>query len=170
MTETADGDGYGGVLGALPYAFRRSDSWLFRSYVVVGTALAAAITGLFALALIVRIDATVGGEGTLSLSRSFFALVGFALVLPILAPILFVARRHRRGKGNDGRYDRRLGFAGFWFLGSLYVGLVATVPPEHRTETGGVVVQTLYDLPPAAGVAIALFAALLIYYAHRVSR
>ncbi|WP_254766839.1 hypothetical protein [Salinilacihabitans rarus] len=165
-------DGYRGLPGALWFAFRHSDSLLFRLYALVGAALAALIALLFALGLIVVIDATADASATLAFSRSFVLLVGVALLVPILAPILLVARRHRRG-ADDARYDRRLALAGFWFCGWLYVGLVATVPPEHREAAGGPlgpVVARLYELPPTVGLAVVCAAAASIYAVHRLSR
>ena len=85
-------DDYGGVLGAFPYAFRTSDSLLFRSYVVLGGLLTVAVSLLFVAAVIGVIAGTTGGQGgSLTLSRSFFAVVGLFVVVPLVAPVLFVA-------------------------------------------------------------------------------
>lgn len=129
-------DGYNGVPGAFPYAFRASGSWLFRSY-VLASALATALVALFiALGLIVLIARTAAVEGgSLTLSRAFYAVVGLFLVAPILAPTLLVARRHRRGESPAGgdRYDPGLALAGYLFLLALYVGLVIATPAAFRT-------------------------------------
>lgn len=176
MTEAADSEVYRGFPGAFPYAFRVSSSLLFKLYVVVGTLLAAAIGLLFTLALIVLIAntaGTAGASGTLSLSRSFFFVVGLLVVLPIVAPILFVARTHRLGGGADGRYERRLAIAGFAFLLSIYLGLVISVPPEQRESVDGVlapVVGLLYDLPAIVALLPPLVGAALIYVVHRLPR
>ncbi|WP_255170513.1 hypothetical protein [Natrononativus amylolyticus] len=173
MTERSTADGYRGLPGAFPFAFRRSDSLLFKSYVVLGGFVAALIAIFFTLAFVRIIGVTAETSATLSLSRSFVALLGVLVILPVLAPILFVARRHRRGIGDDARYDRRLAGAGFLFILALYVGFITTVPPEFQSDVDGAsapLVEFLYGLPWAAGVGIMLAAALLIYQVHRLSR
>jgi hypothetical protein len=161
---------YGGLLGAFPYAFRRSDSLLFRAYVLVGGLAAALATVVFGFALVVQVANTLGGPGgTFTFSRTLFILVGLLVVAPLVAPVLFVARRHRR-VGADVRYDRLLGATGFLFLVSLYLGAVASIPPEFmRPPEGplGPVVTALYTVPPIAAPAVPLVGALLIYLTHR---
>lgn len=169
----ADADAYRGLPGAFVYAFRRSDSWLFRCYVLVGAALSLAIGLVFALGVIVLVANTTGPGGTLSLSRSFFVLVGLLIVLPIVAPVLLVARRHRRGIGDDARYDRRLAVTGVLFVASVYVGLIVSTPPEQRVDVGNAsapIVEALYALPAIAGLVPPVVAAALIYVVHRRSR
>lgn len=175
-------DDYGGVFGAFPFAFRHSESLLFKLYVLVG-ALAAAVVSLFvAFGLVVLIAQTAAVPGgSLTLSRSFYVLVGLFIVAPLVAPILFVARRHRK-TGSDRRYDLSLALAGFAFLVSVYVGLVVTVPPDLQTPPepfalGPVtvsalvpVVRLLYDLPPVYGVVPPLVCALAILGIHRLLR
>lgn len=176
-------DGYNGLPGAFPYAFRASGSWLFRSYAVVSAVAAAAIGLLVALGLVVLIARTAAVEGgSLTLSRSFYVVVGLFVVAPVLAPTLLVARRHRRGNARPGdRYDLALALAGYLFLLSLYVGLVIAVPPELRAaprpfsvpvvgvETVALVpvVEFLYGLPAPAGIVPPVVAAALIGVAHR---
>ncbi|MEF8856695.1 MAG: hypothetical protein V5A16_04670 [Haloplanus sp.] len=168
-------DDYGGVFGAFPYAFRASDSLLFRSYVVLGGLLTAAVSLLFVAAVIGVIAGTTGGRGgSLTLSRSFFAVGGLFVVVPLVAPILFVARRHRRrrerGETADGPYDAALAAAGYLFVGALYVGLVVSVPPSQQTVPTGAlapVVAALYALPQLAGVGPPLLAAAAILLVHR---
>lgn len=173
MSERATADGYRGLPGAFPFAFRRSDSLLFKAYVVLGGLFALLIAIFFTLSVIRVIGETTDTSATLSLSRTFVALLGILVVLPVLAPILLVARRHRRGTGDDVRYDRRLAASGFLFIFALYVGFVATVPPAYRTDVDGALaplVETLYGLHWSVGLGIMLAAALLIYQVHRVSR
>jgi len=168
-------DDYRGVVGAFPYAFRASDSRLFRSYVVLGGLLTVAVSLLFVAALIGVIAATTGGPGgSLTLSRSFFAVVGLFVVVPLVAPVLFVARRHRRrrerGESADGPYDAALAAAGYLFVGALYLGLVISVPPAQQTTPDGPlapVVAALYALPQLAGVGPPLVAAALVVVLHR---
>ncbi|MFB6124185.1 MAG: hypothetical protein ABEJ78_12095 [Haloferacaceae archaeon] len=166
--------GYRGILGAFPYAFRASGSLLFRSYVVLSAVVAALVTVLFGLALVVLVGQSAGAVGgTLTLSRAFYVLVALFVVAPVVAPTLFVARRHRRGEAGDDAYDVGLALAGYLFLASLYVGLVATVPEAQQTTPTGAlapVARTLYALPPVAGVVPPLACALVIYLVHRTLR
>ena len=190
MSETAsegadagDGDdaGYGGVLGAYPYAFRHSDSLLFRAYAVLGGLLALVLAFVFGLALVVQVAQTLGGPGgTFTFARAFFILIGLLVVAPVMAPVLFVARHHRR-TGNDPRYDRLLAGFGFLFLVSLYLGVTASIPPEFvldgetvtRPDPSGLtapLVAVLYAIPELAAPLIPLTAALALYLAHRYAR
>lgn len=173
MTEAA-GKSYNGLPGAFRFAFRRSDSRLFKLYAGVALVLATLVTILFALAVVVLIGDTVdGGDGTISLLRSFFILVGLLVVLPILAPVLFVARRHRRGIGDDVGYDRRLASTGFLFILAVYLGLVISTPPEQQASVDGAlgsVLGVLYGLPSIVGLVPPVVAVLVLYGTHRLSR
>lgn len=149
-------DGYRGVFGAPLYAFRQTDSLVFRSYAVVGSVAAAFTALLFTLALVVLVGQTAGVRGgRLTLSRSFFIVVGLLAVAPMLTPILLVARRHRRGQSVSPGYDRWLGLAGFSFLASLYVGVVVSAPDQ------------LASVPRLAGLLPPLVGAGAIALAHR---
>lgn len=175
MSQAADDRSYDGLPGAFPYAFRRSGSLLFKCYVGVGLLLTLFISVLFALALISLIANTVDAtsSGTVSLMRAFFVLVGLLTVLPILAPILFVARRHRRNLGDDVAYDRRLAISGFLFLVSIYLALVVSTPAEQRVAADGAlgpILEALYALPSIVGLVPPVVAALVIYWTHRLSR
>ncbi|NHN46937.1 hypothetical protein G9464_04915 [Halostella sp. JP-L12] len=173
MADTDDERTYRGLPGAFPYAFRTSDSWAFRGYAVLSALLTVLVTLLLGSALVVLIGDTVGtAGGSLTLSRSFYVLVGLLVVVPVVAPVLLVARRHRRA-GSDARYDRRLALAGFGFVLALYVGLVITVPPAQQTAASGPlapVVDALYALPPLVGLLPPILAALVIALMHRRSR
>jgi hypothetical protein len=169
---------YGGLLGAFPYAFRASDSVLFRVYVVLGGLLAVLATLVFGIALIVQVAATLGGPGgTFTFSRTLFVLLGLFVVAPLVAPVLLVARRHRR-TGSDTRYDTLLAAAGVLFVVSLYLGLVASIPPEFtldgelqtRPPPAGPLaplIGLLYALPAVAAPVVPLLGAALILLAHR---
>ena len=171
-------DEYSGVFGAFPYAFRRSDSLLFRAYALVGGLLAAALAVFFALALVVTIAATANlGDGTVTFVRSVFIVLGFVVVAPLVAPVLFVARRHRR-EGSDARYDTALAVAGAAYLVTLYMGAVASMPAEFeldgevttRPEPSGLtgpVVEALYAVPEALSWTLPLAGAVLVYLVHR---
>lgn len=168
--EASEERAYGGILGAYPYAFRRSESRLFRSYAVLGGLLAAAVTLVFGSALIQLVARTVGtAGGTFTFVRSFLIVVGLLAVVPLLAPVLLVARRHRRG-GSSRTYDRVLAASGYLFAFSLYLMLVITAPPALRSEPSGSiapVIEALYGLPRMAGVVPPLLAVALGYLLHR---
>jgi hypothetical protein len=86
-----------------------------------------------------------------------------------MAPVLLVARRHRR-TGSSLAYDRALAAGGYLFLFSLYLALVVTAPPGLRDSPPAVlapVVGVLYALPPAAGVVPPLVAIGVGYLLHR---
>ncbi len=166
----ANGDGYGGVLGTYPYAFRRSSSRVFRSYVLLGGLATALIAVLFTFAVVGVVANTAGGPGgTFTFARSFVLLLGFLVVFPLMAPVILVARRHRRHVSSVA-YDRALAAAGYLFLLSLYLGLVPTTPSELRESPRGVfapVVETLYGLPAVAGAVPPLVALVVGYLLHR---
>jgi hypothetical protein len=166
-------DSYRGLLGAFPYAFRATGSWLLRSYVVAAGVAAGLVAGLVALGLVVLVaDTATATGGTLTLSRAFYVVVGLLVVAPTVAPVLLAARRHRYGDGDD-RYDRGMAVAGYLLLASLYVGLVVSVPASQQTPAGGAlapVVDALYALPPVAGLAPPAAGAALVAVAHRLLR
>ncbi len=169
MSGTVDENAYRGLPGAIPYAFFRSNSLLFKFYVLLGGLCILLLSIFFTLGLVNFIAVTADTSATLAISRAFFVLVALAVILPLLAPILLVARRHRRGIGDDTRYDRRLALSGFIFLGTLYVGLIPTVPPEHQSEAGSVL-TVLYGLPWIVGLGLITAAAGLIWAVHRHHR
>lgn len=164
---------YSGVLGAFPYAVRESDSWLFRSYALVSAVVGGGLALLFALGLVVLVARTAAlAGGSLTLSRAFYVVVGLLLVLPVVAPTLLVARRHRR-EGSTPRYDAALALAGYLLVVSLYVALVITVPPTQQTTPSGALapaIAALYALAPAAAAGPPLVGVAAIYAAHRLLR
>ncbi|WP_435319522.1 hypothetical protein [Haloarchaeobius sp. TZWSO28] len=158
MTDEAE-ETYDGVFGAFPYALRQSESRLFKLYAVVGGLLGVVLTFYFGAALAVQVANTLGSVGgTFTFLRAFYIFFGLLVVAPVLAPVLFVARRHRR-VGSDTRYDLLMAATGFLFLLSLYLALVISMPPEFtldgetvtRPAPGGLfapVVSLLYAMPP----------------------
>lgn len=173
MVGSDEDDSYGGVVGAFPYAFRTSDSRLFRSYVAIGGLVAVLATILFAgsvVTILANTAQTTGG--TFTFSRAFVVVVALVIVGPILAPVLVVARRHRRGAGS-AVYDRAIAAAGYGFLLSVYLALVISAPPGVRDDPPAFlepVVRILYDLPQVAGLLPLVLGALGIYLAHRAYR
>jgi len=164
-------DAYGGIFGAVPYAVRSSDSWFFRSYVLVGGLAALALSILFALALVVLLGNTVGAGGSrFSFSRAFFIFVGLVVVAPLLAPVLFVARHNRRGN-QDSRYDATLAGLGYLFLVTLYIGGIISTPVAQQDRPSGAVGQSLvdglYSLPRLAGLVPPLLVALTMLLVAR---
>ncbi|MGB9954507.1 MULTISPECIES: hypothetical protein [unclassified Haloarcula] len=168
---TADDDRpepYNGLPGAFPYAFRASDSLLFKAYVPVALLLSVAITLVFSFGLITQLAETGSVRGgTFTFSRSFFLFVGLLLVAPLLAPVLSVARRHRRTESSVA-YDRALAVSAFLFIGSIYLALLTSAPAALREPTQSAVVGFFYSLPPTAGVVPPLLATLVLYLTHRL--
>ncbi|WP_435118436.1 hypothetical protein [Halolamina sp. C58] len=178
-------DDYGGILGAFPYAFRRSDSLLFRSYVLVAGLATLLLALTCVLAIVVVFGQTAGARGgSFTLSRSFIALLGLLAVLPIVGPVLLAARTRRRGgrlsKSYDppANYEPLLAVGGYLFLLSLYLGLIASMPETFvldgetvtRPEPSGLfapVLAALYALPAAASPILPLTAAAVILLIHR---
>ena len=169
---------YSGLFGAFPYAYRTSDSRLFRAYVVLGGLLALALGLFFGLALVTLLGQTAGATGgTFTFSRSLFVLVGFFAVAPLVAPVLFAARQHRRGRA-DARYDRTMALLGVAFVLSLYVASVISIPPtfvldgetvQRDTPTGlfAPIVAVLYALPAATSPIPPALVTLAMYLVHR---
>ena len=165
-----DGGSYGGFFGAYPYAFRQSESRLFRSYAVLGGLVTALVVVFFVTALVTLISNTVGtAGGTFTFVRAFYIVIGLAVVAPLAAPVLLVARRHRR-VGASVDYDGALAASGYLFLFALYVALVITAPAGARSTPPDAIaplVESLYSLPPAAGTVPPLVALGLGYLLHR---
>ena len=160
-------DSYRGVFGAVPYAIRTTDSWTMRVYGVVGALATVAIALVVSLALVVWMAETAGvPSGTYLFTRSLYVVLGFAAVAPLLAPLLFVARRHRRDLPVAAGYDRKLAYAGFLFLASLYLGLIVTAPADLRDPTESVLLSVLYALPRPTGALFPVLAAAVVFWTH----
>ena len=166
--------GYRGVLGAHRFAFRQARSRLFRTYVIVGAAVVSAIGLLIAMGLVLLIARTASVPGgSLTLSRSFYIVIGGLVVLAAMAPILIVARRHRRHTPISRPQERLLAVAGFLYLLSVYLGVVASIPPRFRLDgvwvarpaPDGVlapVIALLYAIPQPLAWAVPLAGAAVI--------
>lgn len=164
-----DGETYRGITGAFPFAFRTSESWLFRSYVVLGGALAVLVAVLFLGALVVLIADTGGtGGGTETFVRAFFILVALFVIGPLVAPVLFVARRHRR-QGSSRSYDAALAATGYLFALSVYTGILVSTPEAQQPEVSGIVagvVEPLYELEQPLGLIPPVLAAVAMVIVH----
>lgn len=150
-------DDYRGLFGAFPYAFRHGDSLVFKLYVVFGTLAAAFIGILFVFSLVVWIAETAGSPGgSLTLSRTFIAVVGLFAAGPLIAPILLVARKHRKQLAYHPRYDTIMALMGVAFLGSIYLTAIISMPESYREPPSGLfgpVLAVLYALPQLAALA-----------------
>ncbi|MFW5956309.1 MAG: hypothetical protein ACOCQY_02785 [Halorhabdus sp.] len=171
MTDTPGTKTYDGVLGAIPYAYRRTDSRLCRWYVVVGSLLAVGVAVVFALAIVSILGQTAGTRGGfLTSTRTFYVLIALLFVGPLLAPTLAVARRHRHGT-SDRRYDTAMAASGFLFVLSLYLGLIASMPPSFRGSTGdslfAPLIEVFYAIPEAGAPTLPILAVLVMYLVHR---
>lgn len=172
-TDDANGDSdatYRGILGTFPYAFRTTDSLLCWSYVVVGSLVATVIAVLFLVGVVSAFANSLGAVGgTFTFSRTFVFLAGTVVGLPVIGPVVLVARRHRLGHGSIA-YDRALAAAGYLYAVSLYLALVISAPPGMRDappEAIAPIVEGLYALPQAAGVVPPLLAIAIMYALHR---
>ncbi|WP_206425096.1 hypothetical protein [Halosimplex salinum] len=163
-------DAYGGIVTAFPYAFRTSESRVFRSYVAVSGLCTSVVVLLFAFAVVVLLGGSASAPGgSFTFSRAFFVFLMLLVIAPLVAPVLLVARRHRR-TGSDVRYDRALALSGYGFLAALYVMLVISVPAQQQSPPTGVfgpVVAVLYDLPAVAGLVPPLVVVGVMVLAHR---
>lgn len=161
-------DSYRGVFGAIPYAIRHTDSWTMRAYGVVGTLAAVLITVVVTLGLVDWMAETAEVQsGVFLVTRAMYVVFGFAAVAPLLAPLLFVARRHRRNDPVAVGYDRKLAYTGFGFLASLYLGMLISAPADLREPTSSAVVGALYALPPLVGFVPPVVATFLLFWTHR---
>lgn len=168
MTAPAPDDGYAGLLGAFPYAFTATRSHALRLYVLASALLGGFVALVIALALVRWLLDPTGLVG----ERALLGVIALFLLGPLFAPVLLVARRHRYGT-DDPRYDRALALAGFAFVLSVYVGLVATVPPQWQNSPAGPLapaIEFVYALPPTWGLVPPLVGAALVALAHRFAR
>lgn len=170
----ANEEPYNGIFGAFPYAIRASDSWTFRIYAVGATLVSVGITVTVGMGLVVLMGETQNaGGGLFAFSRSMFVLVAFGAVTPLIAPILLVARRHRRDEPVSEGYDASLAATGVVFLILLYTGLVISTPAKLQADVTGVtapVVRGLYTLPQIAGFGPPTLGAVLVGAVHWIFR
>ena len=140
---------------------------LFKGYVVLAVLLTTAIALVFTFGLIGVLAGSAGARGgTFTFSRTFFLFVGLLVVAPLLAPVLLVARRHRRSVSTVA-YDRGLALAALTFVVSLYVALVISAPAGLREPSSNPVVMVLYALPRPAGLAPPVLTVGMMYAVHR---
>ncbi|HKJ60074.1 MAG TPA: hypothetical protein VKA37_12650 [Halobacteriales archaeon] len=158
-------DEYRGIPGAFVSAFRRSDSYLLRAYVLASVVVGVFVTILLALGVVTWLSqpAPLG-------QRALLGVIAIFVLVPLFAPVLVVARRHRRGVENR-RADALLGVVGFGFLLAVYLaGLISA--PDLPQQSGALasVVATLDALPRSYWVVPPLLSAASIWLAVRLTR
>jgi hypothetical protein len=158
-------EAYAGLVGAFVYAARQSRSWLFRLYVVTG-----AVVGLFIAILLVLAAITWLANPVAFGERLLLGVIGILLLAPLAAPVLVVARRHRRG-GSDPAGDRWLGLAGFAFVAAIVLALFISDPSSHQVGGPAASIAAWLDgLPDLAGLLPPVVAAVAIVVVARLTR
>lgn len=162
---------YSGAVTAFPYAFRTSDSRVFRIYAVVGGLIALFGTVFFILALVSLLGRISGTPaGILTFQPALYILVWLFTIAPIAAPVLLVARQHRLGQGSNS-YDTWIAVAGGAFIVGIYLAAIITTPvnrqPSINASLFAPIVRFLYGLPRMAGVIPPLLAAIGMAIVHR---
>lgn len=133
---------YRGLVGAIRAAIRWSDSYLFRVYAVVSVL----VGGFATLLLVLGVVAWLATPAPIG-QRALLGVIALLLLVPLLAPVLVVARRHRRGTA-DRRADAIVGLAGFGFVLAVYLALLISDPNPHSvTGPLGSVVAAIDALP-----------------------
>ena len=169
--EAMDEDAYGGVIGAVRYSLAESESRLFRSYVVVAVLVTVFVSVLFVSGIVTLIAATANATGgNLTVVRAFFVLVLLGTIAPIVAPVLLVARRIRRGRAPTARQQVAFALAGYGYLAALYLGVAVWAPDATEPAASGSLVASLNALPDAWGLAPPAAAVALMVVLFRVVR
>lgn len=158
-------EGYRGVVGAFGYAFRRSNSWLFRVYIVLSALLGVYISLLILLAIVAWSGTTVAfGD------QAFLAVIGILLLVPLFTPVLVTARRLRR-ETSSASAERLIAITGFVFVLSIVLALLITDPTDHATSGSlGVLVRAIQGLPRSIGILPPVIAIVLIILGVRYTR
>lgn len=154
---------YRGLAGAFVSAFRRSDSVVLRAYVLASAVVGSFVVVVLALGVVswLATPAPVG-------QRALLGVVGILLLVPLFAPVLVVARRHRGGVGRR-RADAVLGVAGFGFVLAVYLALLISDPDAHAVSgplapairVVDALPRSYWILPPVLSVASIVLAAWL---------
>ena len=158
-------DEYRGIPGAFVSAFRRSDSHLFRAYVLASVVAGVFVTILLALGVVSWLaqPAPLG-------QRALLGVVAIFVLVPLFAPVLVAARRHRRGVGNR-RGDALLGLVGFGFLLAVYLAGVISAPDlPQQSGVFAPIVAALDALPRRYWIVPPLLSVLSIWLAVRLTR
>lgn len=145
---------YRGLFGAFRFAFRQSGSWLFRSYVLASAVVGAYVAVIILLGVVTWIANPTGVIGELSL----LGVAAMAILAPLFAPVLVVARRRRYGDDRP-RVELAIALAGYGFLGGTVLGLLISDPRSHGTAWG---LAGLDALPAVAGAVPPIVAAVVL--------
>jgi hypothetical protein len=159
------GEPYSGLFGAYRYAFRVSDSLLFRAYVAVS----AFVGGYVSLLLVLGVIAWGASPGLLG-EKALLGVIGVLILAPLFAPVLIAARRYRLGLDDSGA-DRLLALAGIGFLLSIGLALFVSDPATHSAPgpLNGLV-AALDGLPQIYSLLPPIAATLGIYLVVRRTR
>lgn len=158
-------EAYAGLVGAFRYAVRQSRSWLFRSYVATSV-----VVGLFIAVLLVLGGITWLANPVAFGERLVLGTLGILLLVPLAAPVLIVASRHRRS-GSEPATDRWFGLAGYGFVAAIVLALFVTDPSHHDVGgAAGPVVAWLDGLPDRYGLVPPVIAAAVIVAVARFTR
>jgi len=160
-------DDYRGLPGAYVFAFRRSESYVLRSYVVTS-----ALVGVFvAIFLMLALFYWLGTPAPFG-QQALLGVIGIFFFLPLFTPVLVAARRHRRGI-DDVSADALIGLTGYVFLLAIFLAMFISDPNAH--EVGGLgplttVLLAIDALPRAAWVVPLLVSVGTIVLAIRYTR
>ncbi|WP_135827734.1 hypothetical protein [Halorussus halobius] len=160
------------VVGSFRRAVGETDSYLLKSYAVVGAFLAVLLALLLVLALPVWIFNTAGQSELATFSRAFLVVGGVLLLVGLAAPVVGADRR-RAGGTASRRTDALLAASGYLFVGSLYLALLVSAPSGQRGTPPALiapVVEFLYALPAVYAVAPPILAGALIPVVYRLAR
>jgi hypothetical protein len=149
-----------------------SESLAFRSYAVVSALVAVLLVVTVLLALPVWIAQTIGHTALNKVGRGLLPVIVLGLLVPLFAPVVYVARNHRRDRGSK-RGDAALAATGYLFVLSIYLALVISAPADLRTAPSGAlapVVELLYALPNVSSLLAPVVGALLVVLAQRYAR
>lgn len=154
-----------GLVRSFVSAFRRSDSYLLRAYVLT----AAVVGGFAALLLLLGAVTWLARPAPLG-QRALLGVIAILVLVPLFAPVLVVASRHRRGVG-DRRSDAVVAASGYAFVLGGYLALLVSDPNPHEVSGPlAPVVAAVDALPRAAWVVPPLLAVAAIFLAVRYTR
>lgn len=163
---------YSALRRALGQSRRESASRVLRSYVWVSALVGLLLVLTVVLALPVWIAETVGHTALNKIARGVLPVIVLALLVPLFAPVAYVARNHRRETATR-RSDAALGLAGYLYVFSIYLALVVSAPAEFRSEPTGVLapaIEAAYALPALYSLAVPVLGALTIVVVQRIAR
>lgn len=171
-----DADASSGSRSVLRRSFgrtvRASDSLVLRSYAVVAALVGLLMVAIVLLALPHWIAETMGHTPLNMAGRALLPLIVFALLFPLVAPVVYAARNHRAGDATS-RGDSLLGVVGYLFVLSIYLSLVISAPADARGEPSGLlapVVDAFYAMPPIYGLLPPVVGVVLIVVTTRIAR